>query len=108
MFVVTDVPVSFKHAVFHTFSLSLQRKRQEIFTAIIRNRHMVSHQTLEQLDLNVILGRTEGYVAQDLENLVSRAIHAHTIMQGRDALTIYSFFKVTKYNIFLSNQLQIF
>ena len=44
---------------------------------------MVSQQTLEELDLNVILGRTEGYVAQDLENLVSRAIHAHTIKQGR-------------------------
>ncbi|XP_062571147.1 peroxisomal ATPase PEX1-like [Saccostrea cucullata] len=61
-----------------------KKKRQEIFRAIIRNRHMVSQQTLEELDLNVILGRTEGYVAQDLENLVSRAIHAHTIKQERD------------------------
>lgn len=44
---------------------------------------MVSVDTLEQLDLNVILGKTEGYVAQDLENLISRAIHSHTLKQGR-------------------------
>nr|XP_011433976.2 peroxisome biogenesis factor 1 [Crassostrea gigas] len=62
-----------------------KNKRQEIFTAIIKNRHMVSLQTLQQLDLNVILGKTEGYVAQDLENLVSRAIHSHTIQQDRSS-----------------------
>lgn len=46
---------------------------------------MVSVETLEQLDLNVILGKTEGYVAQDLENLISRAIHSHTLKQGKAA-----------------------
>ena len=48
---------------------------------------MVSVDTLEQLDLNVILGKTEGYVAQDLENLISRAIHSHTLKQGRATYT---------------------
>ena len=46
---------------------------------------MVSVETLEQLDLNVILGKTEGYVAQDLENLIRRAIHSHTHKQGKAA-----------------------
>lgn len=54
---------------------------------------MVSLQTLQQLDLNVILGKTEGYVAQDLENLVSRAIHSHTIQQGKEL----NFFIVPSY-----------
>lgn len=54
---------------------------------------MVSLQTLQQLDLNVILGKTEGYVAQDLKNLVSRAIHSHTIQQGKEL----NFFIVPSY-----------
>ena len=76
------------HVIFPTtfiFYFFCQNKRQKILTAIIKNRHMVSVETLEQLDLNVILGKTEGYVAQDLENLISRAIHSHTLKQGKAA-----------------------
>jgi hypothetical protein len=51
-----------------------------VLRAIVENRSVVSRDTLPQLDWEWLMGRTEGYLARDLEHLVSRAIHAQVLL----------------------------
>lgn len=44
---------------------------------------MVTKEALAKLDLDQLGQRTEGFVARDLEHIVSRAVHAHILKQGR-------------------------
>lgn len=57
-------------------------KRKEILKTIIRTR--VSEATLDKMDWDWLLSKTEGFVAKDLDTLVSRAIHAYTLHGRRD------------------------
>ena len=38
---------------------------------------------MNKLDLDGLAQRTEGFVARDLEKVLSRAVHAHLLRQGR-------------------------
>lgn len=49
----------------------------------MKTKSMVSEKALESLDLDFLGQRTEGYVARDLEHIISRAVHAHILKQGR-------------------------
>lgn len=58
-------------------------QRKEILQTIMKCKSMVSEKALQSLDLDLLGQRTEGYVARDLEHIISRAVHAHILRQGR-------------------------
>ncbi|CAG2229645.1 PEX1 [Mytilus edulis] len=57
-------------------------RRRKIITSIIKSRPVINPVTLDKVDLDWLQCRTEGYVASDLMNLVSRALHAHWLKYG--------------------------
>ncbi|XP_033760557.1 peroxisome biogenesis factor 1-like [Pecten maximus] len=59
-----------------------KEKRKDILKTIIRTR--VSEATLDKIEWDWLLCKTEGFVAKDLDTLVSRAIHAYTLHGRRD------------------------
>ncbi|OWF49208.1 peroxisome biogenesis factor 1-like [Mizuhopecten yessoensis] len=59
-----------------------KEKRKDVLKTIIRTR--VSEATLDKLDWDWLLCKTEGFVAKDLDTLVSRAIHASTLHGRKD------------------------
>lgn len=59
-----------------------KKRRRQILTSIINSRDVISPNTLNKIDLDWLQCRTEGYVASDLMNLVSRALHAYWIKHG--------------------------
>jgi hypothetical protein len=55
----------------------------------MKSKSMVTGEALNKLDLDNLGQRTEGYVARDLEHIISRAVHAHILKQGRgESLTL--------------------
>ncbi|KAL4220096.1 Peroxisome biosynthesis protein pex1 [Mactra antiquata] len=58
-------------------------QRTDILEKIMKTKSMVTEKALTNLDLDQLSQRTEGYVARDLENIISRAVHAHILAQGR-------------------------
>lgn len=73
------------HLVQEVMSIKPPNKgqRKEILKTILTSRSLVKEEKLDDLDLDQLAHRTEGYVARDLENVVNRAIHAYIFKQGR-------------------------
>lgn len=67
--------------------LLLKDTRQKILTSILRNHTAVSKTTEKSLNWELMKKRTEGYVAKDMENIVSRALHQHILRKCRGKAT---------------------
>ena len=48
-----------------------------ILKSVLLNKPIVNAQCIDDLDLDSLASRTEGYVPSDLDMVVERAIHAH-------------------------------
>ncbi|XP_045201588.2 peroxisomal ATPase PEX1-like [Mercenaria mercenaria] len=73
------------HLVQEVMSIKPPNKtqRKEILDTILRSKSMVTEKALASLNLDLLGQRTEGFVARDLEFIISRAVHAHILTQGR-------------------------
>ena len=52
-------------------------------SAMLKSKLSVTEGCMNKLDLDGLAQRTEGFVARDLEKVLSRAVHAHLLRQGR-------------------------
>lgn len=59
-----------------------QEQRKEILIKITSKKVSISESAMKDLDLDAIAQRTEGYLARDLVNVVSRAVHAYILANG--------------------------
>ena len=60
----------------------MQEQRKEILVKILNNKVSISDSAMNDLDLDSIALKTEGFVARDLVNIVNRAIHAYILANG--------------------------